>query len=119
MAKAKYTIFVPSKGNAARAVRQYMETGPVRVETSQIVSGEPYDAVTAYADDSPEADSHFKQMATLTAQAVNEQLITVVKESKQGVQTWQMRNNQYAPESVHDDLRQFPDTQNTGRPSSL
>jgi len=110
MAKAKYTIYVPSQGNAALAVRKYMESGPVATDIPRVVSGDPYDAVTAFAEDTPENDSHFKQTGTLTAEAINEPMLTVVKESKQGIQTWQMRNPHYAPVSVHDGLSQSPGT---------
>lgn len=104
MAKAKYTVYVPAGGNVSRAVRRYIESGIVPVETSQITSGQPWDAVTAYADDSPETDSHFKQIGTYTGEAANAQVVTVIKESKQGIQTWQMRNHNYSPQSVHEDL---------------
>ena len=118
MAKAKYTVYVPSEGNTALAVRKYMETGPLTTDVARIVSGDPYDAVTAFAEDTPETDSHFKQMGTLAAEAINAPVLTVVKESKQGVQTWQMRNPHYAPVSVHDELAQYPGTPDSGIPSS-
>ena len=118
MAKAKYTVYVPSKGHAAYAVRKYIESGPVTADVPRIVAGDPYDAVTAFAEDTPENDSHFKQMGTLAAEAINAPLLTVVKESKQGVQTWQMRNPHYAPASVHDELAQYPGTPDSGIPSS-
>lgn len=117
MAKAKYTIYVPSQGNAALAVRKYIESGPVTADVPRIVAGDPYDAVTAFAEDTPETDSHFKQIGTLAAEAINEPALTVVKESKQGVQTWQMRNPHYAPVSVHDELAQYPGTPNSETPT--
>lgn len=108
MAQAKYTVLVPNYPGLSHAVGQYLTDGPIQVKAMNIVQGDPYIQVVAWAEENPETDSHFKQIGTYAGEAANEQTISVLKEGKSGVSTWEMRNKHYQPVSVHDDLTHKP-----------
>jgi hypothetical protein len=108
MATAKYTVLIPELTEVqgiSKAVYDYLVNGPINVSAAVIVPGYPNDAVISYAEEIPEIDSHFKQLGTYIAEAINAEFAVVVKEGKSGVQTWTMRNKQYAP-NVHAELTQ-------------
>jgi hypothetical protein len=104
MPSAKYTILVPSHPPVAQAVYEYLSDGPVKTDAINVIPGNPWTQIYAWAEDIPEVDSHMKQIGTYAAQAVNVPSLTVMKDGKNGVSTWEMRNTQYNPTSVHDEL---------------
>jgi hypothetical protein len=53
------------------------------------------------AYDTPETDSHVKQVATHVGQLVNHQTILVSKEGAQGAQAWHVPNQHYDGGSAH------------------
>lgn len=105
MAQAKYTVFVPE--HIAQAVLQHLLGDRKRmVEHARIVPGHPDAAVVAFAEESPEVDSTFKQLGNFAAEAGNLELVSVVREGKSGVNVWHMRNKNYAAPSTHAELSQ-------------
>ena len=103
MAQARYTVLVPSLPGLARAVYTYLTEGPIRVNALNVVQGHPSDAIVCWADESPEVDSHMKQVGTFTAEAAGVPTVDVIKEGKLTA-TWTMRNKGYLPKSSHECL---------------
>lgn len=101
MAKAKYTVQVPKAdglGNSLRvgqAAHQFLMTGPLRLDLVTLSSGHPHDALHVHAEDTPEHDSHIKQLAAFLGEVANTQGITAAKEGKSGMQTWAIANPHY------------------------
>lgn len=114
MAQARYTVLIPNVPGLSHAVRTYLSEGPIHVRAMNIVNGDPYAHVVAWAEESPETDSHFKQIGTYVGETANAPTISVVKEGKSGVQTWEMRNKHYVPTSTHEDLASGMDGENAG-----
>lgn len=113
--KAKYTVLVPQKdnlgnplGDVATAAHHWLFYGPgPKVDGSFIhrdVPGnwrddpqEPFDHLVTVADDHPEMDSTFKQLAAHIGEATNQWSVPVMKEGgKEGVQMWLIPNHNYA-----------------------
>ena len=105
MAQARYTVLVPNLPGLARAVHTYLSDGPIRAKALNTVQGHPSDAIIAWADESPEVDSHMKQLGTYIAEAANVESVSVVKEGKT-TSTWTMRNKHYVPKSTHASFKQ-------------
>lgn len=104
MAQARYTVLIPNVPGLTHAVRQYLSEGPIHVRAMNVINGDPYAHVVAWAEESAETDSHFKQIGTYVGETANVPNVSVVKEGKSGVQTWDMRNKHYVPQSAHEDL---------------
>lgn len=96
MAKARYTIFVPGGGPIAMAAHQYLMESRLPIESATVHSGVPFDSLVAYAEETPEMDSHMKQVGTYVGEVANQPVITVAKEGKT-VATWPMKNLHYQP----------------------
>src|SRR3954469_20790687 len=114
MAQARYTVLAPNVPGLSHAIRDYLTNGPIPVKAMNIIPGDPYIQVVAWAEESPEVDSHFKQIGTYVGEAANSATISVVKEGKSGVSTWEMKNKHYVPQSAHEDLSNNLD-RNDGR----
>lgn len=103
MAKAKYTVQVPKAdtlGNSLRvgqAAHQFLVTGPLRLDLVTLSAGHPHDALHVHADDTPEHDSHVKQLAAFLGEVSNVEGITAAKEGKSGIQTWTVPNRGFVP----------------------
>lgn len=108
MAHAKYSVYVPKHdtlGNPladlAKAAHDHLAYGPTKrhIKGSQIHRGiemgsGPHDVVVAYAEDSPEMDSHVKQVASFVGELANHPSLFVSKEGK-NVTSWPIRNSLY------------------------
>lgn len=97
MGQSKYTVFIPSHAKSvAIAAHHYLTMGPLAVKGATVHHGTPYDTLIAYAEDTPEMDSHMKQLGVFVGEVANTQVVTVAKEGK-NIATWQMRNPFYQP----------------------
>lgn len=114
MAQAKYTLMIPKKdnlgnplGDIATAAHHWLRYGPApKHEGSHIlrdITGnwrdddpEQFDHLITVANDTPEMDSHIKQLAVHVADSANQWGLFVMKEGgKQGVQAWTISNPNY------------------------
>lgn len=105
---AKYTIHVPTHDTMGNLLQDlsyqahnHLSKALGRMIHSLHVEG-PYQHGTStarhlllVAHDTPEVDSHVKQTATQLAEAANHPVVTVIKESQQGIQPWTMQNKKY------------------------
>lgn len=102
MAKAHYHVEVPSRdevGNPlaiGHAAHQYVTNGPMKIDSAQIVSGHPHDTLHVYADESPENDSHVKQIAAFVGELANQPSVFAAREGK-NTSTWHIPNRMYQP----------------------
>src|SRR6185312_17290201 len=113
MAQARYTIVTPGDaGNQiARAAHHYLMYGPVAVEGAWIDpqnegtwNGEHqgiYDHLVAVAEDTPETDSHMKQTAAYVGEVANAPGIRVMKDGKDGLNVWYVKNSQHPGSGLH------------------
>jgi hypothetical protein len=112
MAAAKYSIAIPKHdalGNPlkdiASVAHHYLYYGPIRTEGAYVdpdklghwLDDKPQaqDMLVAHAEDNPETDSLFKQLAHHVGEVVNRPQIFVTKEGKNGLKTWTIANSQY------------------------
>lgn len=107
MAEARYSILIPhgdEHGNkipgVAAAAHHYLHHGPLKVTTTYVDPEKynhtgPHDILHAYAEDSPEVDSHIKQLAAYVGDVVNHPAIYAFKHGKSGPKSWTIRNTQY------------------------
>lgn len=113
MSQAKYVIHVPTHDNLgnelvdlATAAHHWLFAGPgPKIEGSFIegpVRGnwrddpqETFNNLVTYAEESPEMDSAMKQLAVHVAQASNNWGMFVVREGKDGPQSWVVDNPEY------------------------
>lgn len=89
----------------ASAAHHYLFYGPLKVEGSYIDPDkkghwrddqtQPHDQLVTFAEESPEMDSAMKQLAAYVGEVANQWGIFVVKEGKQGIQTWTVPNSMY------------------------
>lgn len=106
--QAKYTIAVPQRDNIGnqlvdlgQAVLHYIVNGPVQTVGAHIdrdkwhETDEAFDHVTVFAPDTPESDSHIKQIGHWVGDVANQWGTFIVKEGKNGVNTWMISNNKY------------------------
>lgn len=110
-AQAKYTVMIPRRDNlgndlgdlataahhwlwqVAGTEGSYIE-GPKRGNWRDDPQ-EEFDHLITYAADTPEIDSHIKQLAVHIAEAANQWGVFVTKESKDGPRSWTMSNPNY------------------------
>lgn len=113
MAQAKYTIMVPLKDNLGQQLKDlstaghhwlFLGPGP-KVEGTYIEGPkkgnwrddpqEEFNHLITVAEDTPEMDSTVKQLATHIADVANQWGIFVMKEGKDGIQSWTVPNKKY------------------------
>jgi hypothetical protein len=96
--KVEYSIFVPS-GNrmVSMAAHHFLSYGPLRTLHATIHPGIPNDALVVLAEESPEMDSHIKQLGVLVAEVANLPVVTVAKKTGKNIHTWDMQNVNYVP----------------------
>ena len=115
MAQAKYIIHIPTVDNEgndlvdlASAAHHWLFYGPgPKIEGSFIegpVRGnwrdnpqETFVNLVTYAEESPEMDSTMKQLAVHIAEAANQWGMFVVREGKNGPQSWVVDNPNFQP----------------------
>jgi hypothetical protein len=96
--KAKYTIFIPSEAkNVAYAAHHYLAHGPLATGAATVHHGHPFDTLIVFAEDTPEIDSHIKQLGAFVGEVANTQSIHVTKETGKAVHTWELANPYYTP----------------------
>src|SRR4051812_38086176 len=115
MAQARYTVLAPTVPGLSEAISRYLTEGPIPVKALNVLAGDPYTQVIAWAEETPEIDSHFKQIGTYVGEAANAPVISVVREGKSGVSTWEMKNKHYVPQSTHEELSRDLDRDPGGR----
>lgn len=112
--QAKYVVMIPQRdnlgndlGDVATAAHHWLTYGPgPKIEGSFIhrnIDGnwrdhprETFDHLITYAQDTPEMDSHVKQLAAHVAEHGNQWGVMVAKEGgKKGVDSWIIPNPQY------------------------
>lgn len=121
MAQAKYSIMIPKVDNLgnpltniAAAAHHFLFYGPLKVEGSYIdpnkqgnwrdTEPEPHDILVTVAEDSPEMDSQMKQLAAHVAEVANQWGIFVMKEGKNGIQSWTVANSSYREGEPAEDI---------------
>jgi hypothetical protein len=115
MQEARYTILVPQTddiGNALKDLSGYVRTSlekalpraTVWQEGSRSKGFESYGTVVLIAPETPEVDSHVKQMAHYVGEAANRWGVTCFKEGKQGIKTWQIQNASYRADEPADPI---------------
>lgn len=109
---AKYTVQIPTHdnlgnplGNISTAAHEWLwrATGVQGTQIHGPIRGnwrdhgeETYELLTSYAPDTPEMDSHVKQLAQEIARGANQWGVFVTKEGgKSGVQSWVIENPHY------------------------
>src|SRR4051812_47020932 len=96
--KAKYTVFVPSgMRQVSLAAHHYLAYGPLATHAATIHHGHPYDSLVTFAEDTPEIDSHMKQLGVFIGEVANVPSISVAKETGKAVHTWETHNPFYQP----------------------
>lgn len=121
--KAKYTVFIPSEAKqVAVAAHHFLAYGQLPTGASTVHFGHPFDTLVTFAEDSPEIDSHMKQLGTFVGELANAQSIHVTKETGKAMKTWEMHNPYYQPPmtpSVHAlEPQHSPSMQPQQQPSS-
>jgi hypothetical protein len=100
MAKAKYTVHVPTTDELGQPLRLHEAVHEHLVNSKgtpvQTQHGTPAHAVSAWADDIPEWDSLAKQTGTLAAELANVPAVHVTKEGDKPA-AWEMGNTHYVP----------------------
>lgn len=91
----------------ASTAHMYLQNGALNLKGSQVdpnkmgaLPGQhamPHDNLVAYAEDTPESDSHMRQTAVYVGELANCEAVAVVKKGKQGHQTWTVRNPLHFP----------------------
>jgi hypothetical protein len=117
--QAKYTVMIPVKdnqgnplGNISTAAHEWLYratghkgtyiTGPHRGNWGDDPQ-EEFEHLIAVAEDSPEMDSHIKQLAAEIARGANQWGLFCMKEGKNGVQSWVVENPEYQ-EGEHSEI---------------
>lgn len=110
--EAKYTIMVPLKDNLGNdlpnlstaahhllwkntGIQGSYITGPHQGNWENDPQ-EEFEHLVTVALDTPEHDSHIKDLAVQIAKAANQWGVFVMKEGKNGVQSWVINNPEYA-----------------------
>ena len=110
-AEAKYTVMIPLRDNLgnelgaistaahhwlwqATGVEGSYFTGPHRGNWRDDPQ-EEFEHLITVAKDTPEMDSHIKELAHEVARGANQWGVFVIKEGKNGVQSWIIENPQY------------------------
>lgn len=101
--KAKYTVMIPqvAQGIAEHAQQRCID-GPVRIDHCYLDRDkwahwpgggpEPHDLLVIHADDTPEMDSHVKQLAREVGRHAGLQAVFAVKEGQKGPMSWVIDN---------------------------
>lgn len=105
MATVKYTLPIPASDNdVAGATHHWIKSGPLPAITYSYIHrgvhsvGGLSDHVVVFGDDSPELDSHIKQVAHHVAEVINHPHLNVIKEgNKSGIQNWVIKNLKHSP----------------------
>lgn len=100
---AKYSLLIPANDELGQPLRVaeavyhhlVMDLG---VTAATIHRGFPYDTLVAWAEESPEMDSTFKQLGVYVGEVANVPVVTVTKAGKQTA-AWSMRNPHYRPQT--------------------
>jgi hypothetical protein len=96
--KAKYSVFIPSEARqVAVAAHHYLSYGPLATSAATVQHGHPFDILIVFAEDTPEIDSHIKQLGVFVGEVANAQSIHVTKETGKAVHTWELANPYYQP----------------------
>jgi hypothetical protein len=109
--QAKYIMMVPTHDNLGNHLGDLAYAGHQHLHKNAGISGsyvergktgfwekdapEEFDHLITYAPDSPEMDSHWKQLANHMAEAANQWGIFCVKEGEGGPQSWVVSNPHY------------------------
>jgi hypothetical protein len=111
--QAKYTVLIPKKdnlgnplGDIATAAHHWLRYGPAPGHQGSFIhrnvqgnwrddAPEDFDHLVTVAEDTPEFDSHIKQLAHHIADSANQWGVFVMKEGKGGVQSWVIDNRNY------------------------
>src|SRR4051812_33214011 len=95
--KAKYTVFIPNTNRqVAVAAHHYLSYGPLATHAATVHHGDPFDTLVTYAEDTPEMDSHMKQLGVFVGEIANVAAVNVIKDGK-AVHTWAMHNPFFVP----------------------
>lgn len=112
MAQAKYSIMVPKVDNLgnplvnlAEYAHHHLFYGPLKIEGSYVDPNklgqwrdsdpEPHDILVTVAEDNPEMDSQIKHLAVQIADVANQWGLFIMKEGKNGIQSWTVSNPSY------------------------
>lgn len=132
MAQAKYTVMVPLKDNLGQQLKDlataghhwlFLGPGP-KVEGTYIEGPkkgnwrdnpqEEFNHLVTVAEDTPEMDSTVKQLAAHIADVANQWGIFVMKEGKNGIQSWTIPNNKYVEGQGADSDMLAPESSSNG-----
>lgn len=102
---AKYTIMVPRVEHApqlAQVAHEALVNGPIPLHHAYLDPGklahwpneEPqvHDLLVAYSEDTPEMDSHIKQLGREVGRLGQLPAVFALKEGKQGIARWSLDN---------------------------
>ncbi len=120
---------VPKKDNLknplndiASAAHHVLFYGPAKIEGSYIDPNkkgnwrddpqEEFDHLATYAEDTPENDSHIKQLAAHVGEVANQWGVFVIKEGKSGPQSWVIDNNNFEEGKPADPVALAPQQEN-------
>lgn len=109
--QAKYVMMIPTTDNLGNHLGDLSHAAHQHLHQHAGVSGsfvergktgfwerdapEVYDHLVTYAPDSPEMDSHWKQLGNHIAEAANQWGIFCIKEGAGGPQSWVINNPRY------------------------
>jgi hypothetical protein len=113
-AQAKYQILIPTHdnlgqklGDIASAAHHWLWYTAPGIQGSYVeppVRGnwrddpqETFERLTTYAHETPEVESHVKQLAAHVGDVANQWGVFVTKEGKDGIQSWVINNANHVP----------------------
>lgn len=101
MSRAQYTIHVPNQHRRiSLAAHHHLTSGPIRgINAATVQYGHPHDSLNVIGEETPELDSHMKQMGAFIGELANEPFINVMKQGKQ-LAHWPIHNPNYQPQPV-------------------
>lgn len=100
MASAKYTVHIPGTDElgqplkASGAAHHYLTYGKLPFSAVGVQYGHPFDQVTAWGEETPEIDSHMKQLGAYAGEIANHPSVTVTREGKTPAY-WEIHNPHY------------------------
>lgn len=109
MSYAKYTVAVPkvdALGNPLKDIagvaHHYLATQrPFGFDHAYIDDGMrgqfPHDLVVVHAEETPEADSHLKQLGSFVGEMANHPTVHVTRNGHSGLATWNIANGSFRP----------------------
>lgn len=104
--EARYEIMIPVMPGLTESALQYIQQALPRSVSHQETrdmyqSGQNkrYNVAVVSTQDTPEADSAMKQIAAIVGGAANTENILVSKTSKDGIQSWPIRNPKFQSQS--------------------